>query len=489
LARSRPIAVTRAPALVWRRHVVPLALWPILALLAFYVVLYVQFASQLASFPFDLDQGEGYDAWSGWLINLGQLPYTSNATYPYYSSNYPPLWSYLVSIPMAWVGPGLGAARVFSTLSALGTAVVLGLSARRMAAGSTLAGILAGGFFLASPYVFHTTPLARVNATALLLAVCGLWLMEEPTRKRVALASLAFLAALFTKQTTIDAVAAGVIWLVLRQRRLGIVAGSSIAALALIGLGGLVVVTGGAFWLNVVAGNANPMDGQQLSGYLLNFALLHCVLLAMAVAEALRVRINSPWPLYFVTASLATLSVAKWGAGESYFLGAIAAACVLAGSWAARHTRVTVCAALLLQLALLSHGAISEALGFLPDRGPQSVLLGRAPAAADRFEAEQLVRQLRRAQGPVMSEDASFAVAAGGAVIGNATHLRNLYQAGLWDPSPMVADLRARRYAIVVLNAELYPEPVLAAIGHSYFVDRAVHINGATYHVFLPGSD
>jgi len=488
LARSRPVALPSAPALVWRRHVIPLALWPTLLLLALYCAIYVQFASQLASFPFDLDQGEGYDAWSGWLINLGQLPYTSNASFPYYSSNYPPLWSYLVSIPMAWVGPGLGAARLVSTLSTLGTAVVLGLSARRLA-GNTLAGVLAAGFFLASPYVFHTTPLARVNATALFAAVTGLWLIERPTRWRVALASLAFLAALFTKQTSIDAVAAGIAWLAWRHWRWGLAAAAGIGGVGLVGLAALVVATGGAFWLNVVAGNANPFDGQQLTAYLLNFGLLHCVLLAMAAAQAWRTRATSPWPWYLVSASVAALGVAKWGAGESYFLGAIAAACVLAGVWAARHTRVSVCAALVLQMALLSHGALSEVLAFLPDRGPQGVLLGHAPGESDRLAAERLVKQIQGAHGPALSEDPSFVVAAGGGVVGNATHLRNLYQAGLWDPTPLVNDLQARRYAIVVLNAELYPEPVLAAIGRFYFVDRAVRINGATYHVFLPGSD
>ena len=87
-------------------------LWPTFALLGVYAVVYVQNAVQLAGFPFDLDQGEGYDAWSAWMVNLGQLPYTSNAEFPYYSSNYPPVWSYLVSIPMAWLGPGLASARL-----------------------------------------------------------------------------------------------------------------------------------------------------------------------------------------------------------------------------------------------------------------------------------------------------------------------------------------------------------------------------------------
>src|SRR5919202_3146530 len=120
------LALVRAPTL--RPGV---EVWPILAMLALYAVVYVDFAAQLAAFPFDLDQGEGFDAWSGWLINLGQLPYTSNVDYPYYSSNYPPLWSYLVSIPMAWLGPGLASARIVSAVAGMATAGVLALAAYR----------------------------------------------------------------------------------------------------------------------------------------------------------------------------------------------------------------------------------------------------------------------------------------------------------------------------------------------------------------------
>jgi len=498
LAGGRLAIRASVPALAWRRHVVPIVVWPTLVMLTVYVALYVQFAAQLATFPFDLDQGEGYDAWSGWLINLGQLPYSNNTMYPYYSSNYPPLWSYLVSIPMAWLGPGLGPARLISTLAGLGSAGLLGMAARR-ASGSTIAAVFAAGFFLASPYVFHTTPLARVNSTALLAAVLGLTLLEQPTRTRVVLGSLAFSAALFTKQTTIDAVLAGVVWLALRQWRMAIVAGSIVGSIGLTGLGALTVLTGGAFWLNVVSGNANPFDGQQLVGYLTNFGLVHCVLLATAAAEALRMvrrRALSPWLLYFMTASIAALGAAKWGAGESYFLGAIAAACVLASCWLARaldassvQTRLAVAAALLLQTLLLAHGTVSDLATWLPDRGPQSALLGHAPTDDDRLAANELTQQLRRQTNPVLAEEASFAVVAGHDVVGNATHLRNLHQAGLWNPSSLVGDLQARRYAIVVLNAELYPEPVLAAIGRFYFLDRTVRINRATYHVFLPGSD
>jgi hypothetical protein len=151
--------------------------------------------------------------------------------------------------------------------------------------------------------------------------------------------------------------------------------------------------------------------------------------------------------------------------------------------------RVALGVALFMQALLLSHSALSAAVPWLPDRAPQGALLGRAPTPQDQVSAEGVAAQIRMRPGPVLAEDPSFAVVAGRGVVGNATHLRNLYQAGLWDPTPMVSDLRQRRYAMVVLNAELYPEPVLSAIGRFYFLDRTVQINGATYHLFLPGSD
>ncbi len=472
-------------------------LWPALALLLIYLLAYIQFATQLATFPFDLDQGEGYDAWSGWLINLGQLPYTSNADFPYYSSNYPPLWSYLVSIPMAWVGPGLAAARTLSALSALTSACVLGIASFRLA-GRPLAGILAAGFFLASPYVFHTTPLARVNSLALLAALVGLTLLERPTRTRVLLGSLALTAALFTKPTAIDAAIAGTLLVLLRRPRLALLAVSVIGGAGALGLAVLMALTHGAFWLNVVAGNANPFDMGQLLAYVSNFSVLHCVLLAMAAAQCawmLWRRAWSVWPLYGIAASIAALGVAKWGAGESYFLGAIAAMCVLAGAWVARfldslpsiRLRLALGGALFIQALLLAHASVSATLPWLPDRGPQSAFLGRAPTIEDQRAGQSIADEIGRFRGPALSEDPSFAVVAGKPLVGNATHLRNLYEEGLWDPTPLVNELHSHKYAIVILDAELYPEPVLAAIGQSYFLDRSVRVNGATYQLFLPG--
>ena len=508
-------------------------LWPTLGLLALYAVFYVQFAAALVAFPFDVDQGEGYDAWSAWLIHSGQLPYSDNEHFPYYSSNYPPLWSWLVSIPMAWSGPGLGPARFISAASGVLAAVVVGLAARRRA-GNNLAGFLAGGFFLASPYVFHTTPLARVNATALLFGLIGLALFESPTPRRLVLGSLALLAALFTKQTELDAAAAAVLFVLVVNRRQGAAAGALIATVLLTVSTVLTIATGGAFWLNVVAGNVNPFDLGQLASYLANFLLLHAIIAMVAVVEmvrALKRREWSPWVFYLPVSAAMALAAGKWGAGESYFLGALAAACVLAAGplagtlatgssmfsrarsvmalrasqdplaatrvaharapeWQSRAMAPGVLGvALAIQALLMAHGPLSQLVPWLPDRGLQAELLAIAPTELDRAAGEKIADLIRQAEGPALVEDPSFAVAAGKEVVGNATHLRNLHEAGLWDPSALVADLEARRFGVVVLNAALYPVPVLLAIGRSYYLDSTIDIRASTYQIFLPGVD
>src|SRR5581483_11138640 len=163
-----------------------LPLVPALALLLVYCLIYVRFAGRLIVLPFGLDQGEGYDAWSAWLISQGQLPYSLNDSFPYFSVNYPPMWAMLVSVPMALFGPSLAPARSLSTVVTLIDAVLIGAAAWRWTRGrvsptlSGTAAFLAGALFLASPYVFHTTPLSRLNSTLTLFTLLALSFAERP---------------------------------------------------------------------------------------------------------------------------------------------------------------------------------------------------------------------------------------------------------------------------------------------------------------------
>ena len=55
-----------------------LALGAILVLLGVYAGLYVGFAAALVAYPFEIDQGEGYDVWSAWLVAQG-MPTSARA--------------------------------------------------------------------------------------------------------------------------------------------------------------------------------------------------------------------------------------------------------------------------------------------------------------------------------------------------------------------------------------------------------------------------
>ncbi len=475
--------------------------WPAFVLLGIYVVSYVAFAGQLIAFPFDLDQGEGYDAWSGWLINLGHLPYTDNAVFPYYSHGYPPVWSYVVSIPMAWTGPGVGPARAVSALATLGAALLIGRAALR-ASSSAWIGLLAAGLFLSSPYVFHTTPLARVNALMLLarpggaLALRGTDAAPRRARWRDPGTGGVHQADGHRRGGGWPALPAA------RRRRGWRYSPRRSSAAS----------PGSAWWLcswpraartspTSILSNSSVFDAGQLWTYVQNFALLHAVVLLLALAnlvQAVRARSLTPWHIFAPVALLLALgTIGKTGAGESYFLSTIAAVSILAALQVDRLVSsspvrgglaVALAGALLLQGLLFAHGQLSDILGWLPDRGLQANSLGHPPSVADRQAAGELAALVRATPGPVLAEDASFDVVAGKELVGTSPpSLRNLWEARLWDPAPLVADLRAHRYSMVILDAELYPPPVLDAIGQSYFQERTLRVNGALYRVFLPG--
>jgi hypothetical protein len=312
----------------------------------------------------------------------------------------------------------------------------------------------------------------------------------------------ALLASLFTKPTAVDAVLACLVFVFLTDRRRAAWALALLLGSGLVLLIWLTLATHGAFWLNVVEANANPFDLAELGKYAVNFCAIHAVGLVVAGREAWKRaqrRAWSPWAIAFPISGVVALSVGKWGAGESYLLVLIAVTSVLAGAGIARllsegapNTRsrqMWFGLAFVGQMLLFAHGPFSNAIPMLPDLGRQAEFLGHIPSAADRAAADGIVATMRQGDGPVLSEAPTFMIAAGKPVVANATHLRNLSDAGLWDPAPLVADVRAHRFDVVVLNAQLYPAAVLAAIGQSYYLARTIRIGPSTYQVFLPGAD
>ncbi|MHB9091200.1 MAG: hypothetical protein ACYC7H_07255 [Chloroflexota bacterium] len=503
--------------------------------LGFFLAVYLFYANALLHFPFDYDQGEGYDVNSAWALSQGWPIYGSPDVYPYYSSNYPPLYSLLLAPLTALFGPRLALGRLLS-LAAVGLATLVIGRAVHVETGRLRPALLAGLMFLASPYVYHTTPLARVNALMLALGLAGLYVVgrvadaesrhtgyqngdrDKPRAGAgwLVLGGGLLLAALYTKQMALDAVGAAVLYLMLRDWRRGLALGGGVLTLGGAVYLGLDALTGGGFSLNVLWANANAFSADQAVAYYRNFLEVHLLLVAAGLAvtafDLLRrgPRGLSVYSLYFLAGLGLALSTGKWGAGESYFLSAIAAGCILSGGAIGRLDRlwerlpgllpgrlplVAAAAALVVaiavggaaQLRLLWHGPWQWPEVGLYDRGVQASVIGHLPSGADTAAGLRVAAYLRDAPGEVLSEESAFALVAGRRVLGNATQQRNLFESGKHDPSALVAALASGEISVVVLNAQQYPAPVLAAIGQNCYGVETVEMNRFRYLVLLSG--
>lgn len=462
-----------------------------IAVFALYAAAYVLRVVGLLAYPFDLDQGEGYDVNSGWLILRGAWIYTSNETWPYYSSNYPPLYSLLLAPLLSAMGPTLAAGRLLSAGATVALAVLIGVAVRGQR-GSAVSAVLAALIFLASPYVYHATPLARVNALAEMLTLGGLLLAFRGGRRSIPLGLIVLALAVWTKPTAAPAVMAGLAFAVVARPRVGLVAASVVGTISVLLLVALEEFSGGAFLLNVVQGNVNPWSAHQAGTYWTNFAVIHAGVLALA-GWALYRRCGGPFWLASLAALPTAIGVGKWGAGESYFLALIVATSVLAGCALSRLSRpVELTAAslvILIQAGLFLHEPFVPASWGWHDLGLQQASLGGTP---DAFAAEagwEVVDIVNAVAGPVLAEDASFALLAGREVVGNATHLRNLHQSGLWSGERLLEDIEERRFRWIILDAQLYPEPVLERIGSSYYLYTTVLVHDVEQWIFAPGTE
>ncbi len=536
--------------LSWSRAVHRVLMGLALALLLGHLAIYVHYAIGLMRFPFDYDQGEGFELVDTMLFSEGEWPYRNNEVYPFYASNYPPLFHVLL-VPFAWLfGPEYWYGRLVGFAGTLITATAIGAIVHREERQRAVA-ILAGLAFLASNYVYHIGPLFRQHMTMVMFETLAVMVLA-PTpaltdvrqrRRRMALGMLLLLAAGYTKQHAIATCLAVFVFLFLRNPRRCLIWGVAFAAVG----GGLFLwinwATDGQWWTNVIAANVNDYYPAQYVGLLRQWLRLHGALILLAALFALYelyfARL-SLYTLWWVMAGLSTVLSGKWGAGDSYFTTTIAATCVLAGLAAARTLRsgwtlpdhalarrlesalrpwkrnraattalVSAIVPLLFVWYALSvvkmptegrfFGWFSDRLGLSSSYGARYAFydsagwtqgyasIGHVPSQTDINNGWRIVDIVRASDRPVMSEEAAFSLRAGKDVITNPTQLKNLYENGLFDPTALVEALRAQDFGAVIFRAQFYPPPVLDAVYEAYYPAQTIPMNGFAYEIWLPG--
>lgn len=505
-----------------------------LAVFVAYAFIYLNYAVALFRFPFDYDQGEGFELNDSVLLARGEWPYRDNEVYPFYSSNYPPLF-HLMAVPLIWLfGPVYWTGRLLSFLATLVTATAIGCAVWRETRQRGIA-LLSGLAFLGSNYVYHVGPLFRQHMTMVMFETLAIVTLTQSTdesadermeygRRGIRLRGagsylltplLFLLLAGYTKQLALPTVAAAFVFLFMRGPRRALLAGFAFAAVASAIFLAINRATDGQWWINVVLANVNEYQAARAIALYRQWFSLHAVVVVLAaswlVYEIYWSRLSA-YSIWFAFAVANAALAGKWGAGESYFTTAVATACLCAGlalgslmnasaAWQparAAALMLLVPVLYLAQGARLLHlpttgpvfGPLARALGlpavsaYYDSQGYTQ--LGRPPSLADHAAGERILSHVRAAPGPALTEEAAFAILAGKDVVTNPTQLLNLYKNGLYDPTSLMNMIGNKAFGVVVLRAQFYPPPVLGAIGAAYRPVDDIQMNGFTYRILKP---
>lgn len=499
-----------------------------LLIFVLYLIILCAYAGALFRFPYDYDQGEGFELNDAILFARGEWPYRDNETFPFYASNYGPVFHLMVAPLFLIFGQTLAAGRFLSFAATIAVGAIVAGVAYRHTRDRPIA-VLSGLMVFASNFVYHIGPLFRQHMTMVLfelLAIVAVSGYDHPKhgRRNIALSMLCLLLAGYTKQLSAATAIAALAFLFLRAPKKSIAAGLGLAAAAGAIFVWMNVATDGQWFVNSITANANAYDYRQALQLYGQFFSLHFVIAALAIGylvyELYWDRLSA-YGVWFGFALANAALAGKWGAGESYFVTAIVAGCIVSGlalgklkeRFAARGPRASAAFGLVLAALYLAQawavrhlptdgpifGALADVIGvgrgasvyadypYFDSIGYTQV--GHLPTDDDARNGDRIVTYVRSNARPSLTEEAMFALRAGKPVVTNPTQLLNLWNNAALDPTDLIALIDRQAFNVVVLRAQFYPPPVLQAIGARYEPIDDIWMNGFQYRILGPRAD
>lgn len=489
------------------------------------LLVYIVYGANLIAFPFDYDQGEGFELVDTILFSQFEWPYRDTEAYPFYSSNYPPLF-HVIAVPFVWLfGPAYWYGRLLGFLGTLITAGLIAYAVWRDGQHRWLAA-LAGLAFLSSNTIYHIGPLLRQHMTMVLFETAAVVLLIRAIPQRhyrhILLGFALLICAGYTKQLAAFTALAVLLWFFLRNPRRALLWGLGFAIAGGVIFAWMTWATNGEWWRQAIVANANRLDPFRIIDLAQLWFQLHGFLVIPAAIVTLyeiyheRISLYGTW--FAVTMILGGLSAGAWGAGDSYYATSIAAMCILCGIgfsrlWQTLSPRRDRWLLILIPLLFIAYGRATwkqptdgtfaplaqilqikpNVMGRFYDSAsydvPGYANIGHLTTQDDIEAGYAIVEMIRNAEGPVMSEEAGFSLVAGRDVITNPTQLLNLSYAGLFRGDTLVGMIEAQEFALIILRAQFYPAPVLEAIGQHYTLRETIEMNGFAYQIWRPATN
>jgi 4-amino-4-deoxy-L-arabinose transferase-like glycosyltransferase len=505
-------------------------------ILLFSLLVLCAYTWNLMNFPYDYDQGEGFELVDTIMFSQGQWPYQNTDSYPFYSSNYPPLF-HVLAAPFVWFfGEAYWYGRLLAFLSTLICAFAIYYAVQRE--GNRWVALLAALAFLSSNTIYHIAPLFRQHIVMVCFETIAVVVLARAIPKResrwIALGMALLLAAGYTKQLAAITAGAVFLWFFLQNPRRSIVWGLGFGL-----IGGLIflainLATGGEWWRQTIIANVNAYDPYQTFNLTILWLRLHGFLIIPAFLLVLyesyfeRLSLYSLW--FVISLVLGAFASGKWGGGDSYFATSIAALCILSGIFFSRllkggwklpasfpKLKIHSLALLLIPLLYFGYGIASlkmptdgvffgtiaqilhiepNVLGRHFDSANYDVggyaQIGHFVTEEDVANGQRIVAAIESTDEPVLSEEAGFSLAAGRDVVSNPTQLRNLWLAEiergieLWNGDEIVGMLENQEFGLIIFRAQFYPTPILEAAGNYYEIVDVIPMNGFEYWLMRP---
>ncbi|MEM7034727.1 MAG: hypothetical protein AAF629_34625 [Chloroflexota bacterium] len=463
-------------------------------------IIYISYTLVAVNYPFPLDYGEAPLIDQARRLSAGENIYQSDLSQPPYTiSNYPPL--YVLSLtPFAELRSGaFTAGRVISSLSAIVTALTLGLIILRLTQ-SFNAALVTSLVFIAVPYIFYWSNLARVDTLALALSTLGLYVIIRWSAVPWGLigGTLLLVAAAYTRQSyVLAAPLAALVWLWGQDRRDAYTFAGIFSGVGVVLFGVLTALTGGGFFVHIVTANINTFSFPLLLARTESVTIVLPILLVAGLAFLYFGRsLQQGWNMvafYLLGGLIALLTSGKIGSHVNYFFELSAGLSLATGAliflWHDHRWRYGAFVILLtFQVGLMMQHSMDEYVD--------------AQMVVRQFNRDALIElsnTVSAADGPILADEYMGLLTLRHKPLYLQPFERTeLAKAGRWDQAPLLSQIENQAFPLVMIyqppnmpiHKERWTNEMLAAIDQHYIptmnMGSAITYEPANNHDFQP---
>ena len=505
--------------IVWKNQTRLWFLIPVIIILL--ILCYFPLKRSIAAlgYPYQLDYAEGFLAVESDMISRGESMYPSIEEYPYLVGNYPPVYP-LLSVPFFLIfGPSLFWGRLICFVSVAGIAFLSGwivYHKTKMIIPAFLAPLL----FLNTYALHEWIAYSRVDLPAIFFSVAGIAVLSSGTNKKHRYAALAlFLLSVYTKQIQIFAPASACLYLIVRNRKQGLMFTAQFIGLTLGIFLFLTLITGGRYFHHTVTYNANKYDFWQLRRWVEHIFRFYFMYLATAlIIFASYIIMNMKtrtaekkfrpelFSIYALAGIVSVPAIGKIGAASNYLLEfhislgiafTIIFIRVFNRVFESKRKKGLIALLIVSVLLLTVHGSMiwkKRAMIFSrPD-----------PGKSARLKGDEMLRIVKDYPEPVLCEEPVFPLLAGKKVVFQPFIMSELSKENKWDQSDFIRDLENKKFTLIQTGQDMYAEghswqytkEMRNAVRENYFPllrNRSVFrkfmespVGGIPYYIYVP---